>query len=638
MNDPGTQALSEYIFYSKYSNFLPEKGRQETWDEAVDRVIDMHRNYYGWVTGLRLYLDEADEALRLKKCLGSQRNMQYGGRAVLLKHARSYNCGGSFCDRRRFFAEVFWLLLCGCGTGFSVQKHHVAKLPPIKTPVGVVTVFTVPDTIEGWADALHALIQSYFDGSSPVIFDYTLVRPKGSLLSTGAGKAPGPEPLRESLEKIRILLHAARGRQLKPIECYDIVMHAACAVLSGGVRRSATICIFSPDDEEMMTAKSGKWFETNPQRKCSNNSALLIRNETSQEQFNVFVDCARYSGGEPGFFWSDSTELVPNPCLEISFYPVYEGVSGWQFCNLSTINGMASENENDFYRQCRAASILGTLQAGYTRFSYLEEVSELITKREALLGVSITGVQDNPGLLLNHTVLQKGVQVIKETNKELAPQLCISPAARLTALKPEGTSSSLLGSASGKHRRHGFQYIRSVQANKLEKAAQLFQERNPGLVEDSVWREGDIVLRFPIQSPEQALVSRDEPALNQLQDVVTLQTHWVMAGKVQERCSHPALCNNVSNTVTVRDNEWGEVSRFIFDNRQYLTGVSLLSASGDLDYPQAPFVSVDEPERVSLKQEWQRLRAELKTVDYSKADERIAFSLSPACVGGACEL
>lgn len=640
--DAGSQALSDYLFASKYAKHLGD--RRETYPEAVRRVMGMHREKYAEkLDTIAQWITDAEYALLQKEVLGSQRNMQYGGLPVMLKNERSYNCCASYCDRPEFFKQAFFLLLMGCGVGFSVQRHHVDRLPDVSRPIDESTRHVVADTCEGWADALDALLDSYFGGGRTVRFDYSLVRPEGSILSSGVGFAPGPKPLRDALEAIRALLEECvdRGARLRPIDCYDIVMHASCAVLSGGVRRSATICIFSVDDDEMATAKTRENFDVarglNPQRGRSNNSAVLLRNSTSRATFQRFMDIARHGGGEPGFYWVDSLDIVPNPCLEVGFYPVWEGRSCWHFCNLSTINGAKCKTRADFLIACRNAAVLGTLQAGYTNFPYLGPDTEALVRHEALIGVSIAGVKDSPELLLDGEVLEAGVAVIEYANVVVSDALRIRPAARLTVEKPDGTSAPFLGAASGIHDRHAHMTIRRVQANRNELPAKAFAEANPHAVEALVWREGDIVLKFPLLAPEGARLRRDSTAVQQLRDVATFKKHWIDAGRVAARCNHPAVENSVSNTVTVQEGEWDAVADFIYENRTSYAGVSLLSASGDLDYPQAPLVSCDEPERAVLKDEWCDLANRLQPVDYS-ASVLVSRQGDVACAGGACEI
>jgi ribonucleoside-triphosphate reductase len=604
------KAMSDYTFTSKYPRYLKEKKRRETWVEAVYRVRDMHIRKYPEV---REHVEWAFDQVLEKRVLGSQRALQFGGVPIERKNARMYNCCVSFCDRMRFFQEAFWLLLCGCGTGFSVQTHHVAKLPEFHPEVldGWMTMpkgqrtFVIPDTIEGWADALGILMATFLPHDEfadwagyEVVFDYSLIRPKGSPLASGVGKAPGPEPLRRSLEIIRDLL-LRRIRESRPrlrsIDAYDILMHASDAVLSGGVRRSATICLFSPEDELMLKAKTGNWFVENPQRGRSNNSVLLIRNKTSQETFNRIMESVK-EFGEPGFVWSDSTELVVNPCVEIGMWPVCEvtGESGWQMCNLCEINGGMIKTEKDFEVSARAGAIIGTLQAGYTDFEYLGEITERIVKREALLGVSITGMMDNPDILLDPELQRKMAKLIVETNEWLSKIIGINPAARSTCTKPAGTTSCLLGTASGIHAHHARDYIRHMQGNELEAPLQHFVMHNPHAVESSVWSANntDKVIAFCISVPPHAKTKKDIDAVTLLKYVKLTQNNWVEAGKVEERCTQPWLSHNVSNTINVKPDEWQAVADFIYENRDSFAGVSLLPSTGDLDYPQAPMVAI----------------------------------------------
>lgn len=527
------------------------------------------------------------------------------------------NCTVSYCDRIRFFQEGFWLLLCGCGVGFSVQKHHIAKLPEFTRRVPgmnnewldikdgkAVKKFLIPDSIEGWSDALGVLLSSYFANSEfpgyegfKVEFDFSLIRPAGSSISSGSGKAPGPEPLRKALELIRVLLNDCmkKGqRYLRPIDAYDIMMHASDAVLSGGVRRSATICIFSLDDQEMVTAKTGNWFTENPQRGRSNNSALLLRDKTTKAEFKGLMKSVQ-EFGEPGFVWADSTESMFNPCVEINLYPQDEnGVSGWAFCNLCEINGRKVKSREDWEKAAKAGAILGSLQAGFTDFEYLGKVSENIARREALLGVSITGMMDNPEILFDPKLQKEMAKLVIDTNEKIAPKLGINPTARATCIKPAGTTSCVLGTASGIHPHHAKRYFRRVQGNTMEAPLQFFKEFNEHAVEKSVWSANgtDEIITFCIEVPDGAKVKNDLDAIKLLEYVKLTQQNWVSAGKVKERCAAPWLTHNVSNTINVRPDEWDDVANFIYENRKFFGGISLLPVSGDLDYQQAPMATV----------------------------------------------
>jgi ribonucleoside-diphosphate reductase alpha chain len=602
--------LQNYTFVSKYARWIEKENRRETWKEAVDRVRDMMHTMYA-DKNIKEDIDWAYDLMFKKKVLGSQRALQFGGEPILKRHAKIYNCTSSYCDRLRFFQECFWLLLCGSGTGFSVQKHHVAKLPNLSSEKkdkrkGV--KYVIEDSIEGWADALGILLSSYFNKPSEsrfseykdkyVVFDYSNIREKGAQLSSGVGKAPGFEPLQNGLEKIRELLDKCienGQKKLRPIDAYDIIMHSSDAVLSGGVRRSASLALFSADDDEMAKAKTGNWYMENPQRARSNNSALLLKDDTSYEDFKNLMESVK-EFGEPGFIWSDSTEMTFNPCVEVGMWPVDEqtGKSGWQGCNLSTINCSSVTDEEDFYERCKAAAIIGTLQAGFTDLDYLGEVSKAIFDREALLGVSLTGIMEKHDLVLTEKVLKAGAKIAVDTNKELSKKIDINQAARVTCLKPEGTSSSMLGTSSGIHPHHAKRYIRHVQANILEPPYQYFKSYNPQACEKSSWSANntDEVIKFPIEVPDGSKLKNQLPAVEMLSVVKDTQKNWVQSGKNRSLCTQDFLSHNVSNTVTVQPDEWEAVTKYIYNNRKYFAGISLIPQSGDKDYPQAPFTTV----------------------------------------------
>jgi ribonucleoside-triphosphate reductase len=602
------QELQNYTFVSKYARWLEDKNRRETWREAVERVKNMMHTMYA-DKNISDDINWAYDMMYKKKVLGSQRCLQFGGEPILKRNSKLYNCTASYCDRLRFFQECFWLLLCGSGTGFSVQKHHVAKLPNLEhnPPEDLGTVYLIEDSIEGWADALGVLLSSY--SSKPVegfeqyknchiLFDYSEIRPQGSSLSSGVGKAPGFEPLQKGLERIRALLDRCISngqKKLRPIDAYDIVMHSSDAVLSGGVRRSASLALFSPDDEEMTKAKTGNWYAENPQRARSNNSALLLKDKTTIEEFKILMESVK-EFGEPGFIWGDSTEMVFNPCCEISMWPINEknGKSGFQGCNLSTINCSSIVDENDFYERCKAAALIGTLQAGFTKLDYLGKDSEEIFKREALLGVSMTGIMEKHELILTEKVLKAGAKIAVETNKEMAKKIGINQAARVTCLKPEGTASAMLGTSSGIHPHHAKRYIRHVQANILEAPFQHFKSYNPQACEKSRWSANntDEVIKFPIEVPDGSKLKNQLPAVEMLSIVKDTQKNWVQSGKNKTLCTQEYLCHNVSNTITVKPDEWEDVTKYIYNNRKYFAGISLIPQSGDKDYPQAPFTTV----------------------------------------------
>lgn len=964
------KALQEYTRFSKYARYLPEKSRRETWNEQVSRVFSMHRERFNYcLEELTPYLESAEKALLKREILGSQRALQFGGQPILDKNTRLYNCTVSYCDRPRFFQEFMYVLLCGCGAGFSVQKHHIQHLPEIK-PVDKSNprTYQIPDSIEGWSDCIGEIVGSYFQGSQEVNFDYSLIRPAGSPISSG-GKAPGPSGLKNSIEKIRQILDKATKngpRQLRPIECYDICMHISDSVLSGGIRRSATICLFSPSDREMREAKIGSWFHDNPQRARSNNSALLVRDETTREEFRELMQSVK-EFGEPGFVWTEHRDIIYNPCLSkntwvttkeygpqqikdlldkgrvhilidgvfqpttekgfwqtgteevntlvlengmeiectgnhqfltkegkwveyddlargdyiqlsdnhlakwdgsgtkeqgwlignligdgcisenecrwtywgvdrlqmhkncklflesvlpdakinrdykftenpseykdrVSIYSsrfkqilenynitttddktfnsslergssdFYEGLigglfdadgsiwggrkqglyvsiaqnnkqclqivqrmlgrlgiessiiksydagwkvlpdgnggekeyyctagyeiricgrymvsrffdriyinsteklhkyyslineytkapyisknlfyskitnkvskaviqdvydctvpttssfdangiiahncveigmyaydedgnSGWQFCNLCEINMRKAISEEVFLEQCRNAGILGTFQAAYTDFSYLGPITEKIVRREALLGVSMTGMMDNPDVAFDPKIQRKGAKEVLKVNEEVAKILGINICARATCVKPSGNSSCLLGTSSGVHPHHATRYFRHVQENKNEPALHYFMKYNPHACEESIWstNKTDMVIKFLCEVPSGAKTKNQVDALTLLEHVKSTQQNWVEAGTRIEKCVLPILRHNVSNTINVKPHEWHDVENYIYRNRKYFAGISLLPMSGDKDYAQAPFTAVYTPQEI----------------------------------------
>lgn len=613
MNTVGKEMMSQSKFYMGYSRWDDVQQRYETWEESVERVMNMHRQKYASVMTPELeeYIAFAEQAYKEKVVLGAQRALQFGGEQLFKHEARMYNCSVSHCDRAAFFQECMYLLLCGCGVGFSVQSHHIAKLPKIhKRYDKKVKVFQVPDTIEGWADAFGVLLASYFvDGGNfpeykgcQVHFDFSKIRPKGALIS-GGFKAPGPDGLRSALVKCEALLEKLvedeKGEvAINTITAYDFVMHMSDAVLSGGVRRSATICLFDKDDQLMLKAKTGDWFVDNPQRGRSNNSVMLVRDELSREEWADIMKSVK-DFGEPGFIFTANKEFCYNPCVEIGMLPVAEdGESGFQFCNLTEINGGKCVDKESFFRACKAGAILGTLQAGYSNFKYLSDATRRITEKEALLGVSITGWMNNPEVLFDEQNMIDGATVVKDINAVVAILLGINAAARTTAVKPSGNASVLLGTASGIHGEHSARYFRNVQMNKQDEVTSLIEETNPKMVEPSVWSSNgtDVVVSFPIESKEGSVFKSDLMGVKQLDYVKKAQQYWVEYGTNLDLCVDKNLRHNVSNTITVDD--WDEVEEYIYQNREWFAGISLLSSMGDRAYVQAPFTEVFRADQI----------------------------------------
>ena len=759
-DDVGLDLMADAKFYMGYSRWDEELGRYEYWDESVERVMNMHREKYANIMTpeLNTLIGEAEQAYKNKESLGAQRALQFGGPQIFKHEAKLYNCSSSPADRPKFFQEAMFLLLCGVGVGFSVQKHHVAQIPRVlRRNTNSAKVFVVPDSIEGWGDAFGVLISSYLEKDAPfpeyqgvhVKFDYSKIRPRGSLIS-GGFTAPGHEGLEKALIKCEKLIEGALSEgsstQLRPIHVYDFVMHMADAVLSGGVRRSATICLFSKDDQEMVEAKTGNWGITNPQRGRSNNSAVIVRGDLTESEWeNIFKSVRQF--GEPGFFFTENEEFSTNPCVagdtpvfvrsstdweqeyyihvkdlveefnahEKSFqvfsynvetkqiewknvtnaqmtkrnaevlvlsttgeighaikctpdhkiYTVEEGFieakhtfgktvvteagehekvaslillsekedvyditvqgnhnffgngilvhncveigmlpriqrengeweSGFQFCNLTEINGAKCDTPEDFYKHCRTAAILGTLQAGYTNFTYVSNATREITEREALLGVSITGWMNNPDVLFDPEVLARGAEVVKQVNAKMAPMLGINQAARTTCAKPAGTTSIFLKTASGIHPEHSPRYFRNMQINKDSAVGIALNNLFPEIIEESTHSANntDYVFPFPIVAKEGSKYKKDLTAIDMLEKIKLAQEYWVNSGTNEELCVDPRLKHNISNTVTVRPDEWEEVEKFIFENRNYYAGISLLGSYGDKDFNQAPFTEV----------------------------------------------
>jgi ribonucleoside-triphosphate reductase len=612
------QLLSDFKFYSSYSKFKKEDERMETWEEAIDRVMQMHYKKYQnkITTELQGYLDFATKQYKEKRILGSQRALQFGGDSILKHEMKQFNCLVSYCDRIEFFKEAMYLLLCGCGVGFSVQTLHVEKLPMIGKRIEGVKTFLIDDSIEGWADAIGVLLASYSLSDIKfqdyygyrIDFDYSNIRPKGSYIS-GGFKAPGYEGLKNSLTKIQELLDKEINGNvqipLKSIIAYDIVMYMADAVLSGGVRRSATICLFSATDNDMLNAKTGDWYIKNPQRGRSNNSVILIRNKTSKELFSKIMESVK-SWGEPGFVWSSNEDIIYNPCVEIGMTPYYidengNKISGWEGCNLTEINGSKCNTEQEFYNACKASAILGTLQAGYTNFKYVTDVTKKIFDKEALLGCSITGFMNNPTILFNAEIQRKGAEIIKETNKIISSLIGINQAARTTCVKPSGNASVILGTASGIHGEHSKKYFRNVQVNKEEELGKVIKILNPKMVENSLWsnNNSDWVVSFPINSKEGSIYKKDLYGVKQLEYVKLTQQNWVEFGTNYELCVDKNTRHNVSNTIVVDD--WDEVENYIYENKEWFAGISLLGMTGDKDYAQAPFTEVIDTEEIIKK-------------------------------------
>lgn len=612
-----TKILSDITVHMKYAKFLPEKNRRETWEELVTRNKEMHQKTYPALK------DEIEEAYKLvydKKVLPSMRSLQFSGKPIEISPNRVYNCAFAPIDHIDVFSEIMFLLLGGTGVGYSVQQHHVEQLPEIRKPLDRKRRYLVGDSIEGWADAIKILIHSYFRGKSDPVFDFTDIRPKGANLVTSGGKAPGPQPLKDCIHHIRAILDAKRvGDKLTTVEAHDIVCHIADAVLAGGIRRAALIALFSVDDNDMLTAKFGNWWETNPQRGRANNSVVLLRHRVTKDTFLSIWDKVKNSGsGEPGIYFSNDKEWGTNPCAEIALRP-------YQFCNLTEINASDIESQEDLNQRARVGAFIGTLQAGYTDFHYLRDVWKKTTEKDALIGVGMTGIASNACKDLD---LQEATNVVIEENRRVAKLLGINPAARTTTVKPSGTSSLVLGTSSGIHAWHNEYYIRRIRVGKNESIYSYLAINHPELVEDEFFRPNDqAVISIPQKARVNAAV-RTENVTELLERIQRWNLEWVKAGHLDGQNTH-----NVSATVSVKEDEWELVGEWMWNNRDTFNGLSVLPYF-DHSYKQAPFSDC-------TKEEYDELFKSLKDIDLTKVvelsdDTDLRGEL--ACFGASCEI
>lgn len=609
--------LSDITVYSKYAKYDKKKQRRETWEEICYRNMAMQLQKYP-----QLYqeiLDVYHNFVIPKKVLPSMRSLQFGGRAIEVSPNRIFNCAFLPIDHYKAFSETMFLLLCGSGVGYSVQRHHVSQLPEIKRPTKT-RRYLIGDSIVGWSDAVKALFEAYFKGKSLPLFDFSDIRPKGAELVTSGGKAPGPEPLKVCLFNIqRILDRKQNGEKLSPIEVHDMVCFIADAVYAGGIRRAALISLFDIDDHDMLTCKFGEWYVENPQRGRANNSAMVIRHKIKEQDFQHLWDKIRASGsGEPGIYFSNNADWGTNPCCEIA-------LRNNQFCNLTEINASDIVDQADLESRARAAAFLGTLQAGYTDFHYLRDIWKRNTEKDALIGVGMTGIASGAVLGLD---LNAASEVVKAENERIAKLIGINPAARTTCIKPSGTTSLVVGSSSGIHAWHSEYYIRNIRFGKNEAIYKYLSENHPELVQDDFFKpETQAVVGIPVAAPEGSIF-RTESAIDLLERVKKFSQEWIKPGHRKGDNTH-----NVSATITIKDGEWDEVGKWMWENRAFYNGLSVLPHS-DHSYKQAPFEEC-------TKERYEELYQSLSNVDLTKiVEENDTTDLKGelACAGGACEV
>ena len=616
--DISNRILSDITVYMKYAKYIPELKRRETWQELVTRNMEMHIKKY---PQLEKEIRENYMYVFKKQVLPSMRSMQFSGKPIEISPNRIYNCAYAPVDDWRVFSEIMFLLLGGTGVGYSVQKHHVDLLPEVRKPNKERgRRWLVADSIEGWADAVKVLVKSYFYGGSHIEFDFSDIRPKGARLVTSGGKAPGPQPLKECLIKLEGILDAKEdGDKLRPIEVHDMVCHIADAVLAGGIRRAALISLFSATDDEMISCKSGAWWETNPQRGRANNSAVLLRHKVTKEYFmDLWKKIELSKAGEPGIYLSNDKDWGTNPCCEIALRP-------FQFCNLTEVNVSNVVSQEDYESRVKAATFIGTLQAGYTDFHYLRPIWQRTTEKDALIGISMTGIGSGAVLGLN---MKAAAKVVKEENERVANVIGINKAARTTTVKPAGTTSLTLGTSSGIHAWHNDYYIRRVRVGKNEAIYSYLATNHPELVEDEYFRPHDTaVIGIPQKAPEGSIL-RNESPIQLLERVKKVQQEWIKPGHRSGSNAH-----NVSATVSIREHEWPAVGEWMWENKEAYNGLSVLPYDGGT-YIQAPFSDC-------TKEEYERLMLTLKDVDLSKIvelDDDTDLSGEVACAGGACEV
>ena len=612
------EILSNITVYMKYARYIVNLQRRETWEELVTRNKEMHIKKH---PELKEEIEEVYKFVYDKKILPSMRSLQFGGKPIEISPNRIYNCAYLPIDDWRAFGETMFLLLGGTGVGYSVQKHHVELLPEIRKPSNLKNRrYLIGDSIEGWADAVKMLMKSYFHGGATINFDFSDIRSKGAMLITSGGKAPGPQPLKECLIKIQGVLDAKQNNEkLSSIEVHDIICYIADAVLAGGIRRAALISLFSADDEEMISCKSGPWWELNPQRGRANNSAVLLRNKITKDFFLSLWKKIEASGaGEPGIYLSNDKDWGTNPCCEIALRP-------FQFCNLCEVNVSDIETQEDLNARVKAAAFIGTLQASYTNFHYLRPIWQRTTEKDALIGVGMTGVGSGVAQKFN---LKEAAELVKETNAIIAKQIGINASARSTTIKPSGTSSLVLGTSSGIHAWHNDYYIRRMRVGKNEAIYSYLAIYHPELIEDEYFRPHDTaVISVPQKSPEGSIL-RHESALELLERVKWFYTNWIKEGHRTGQNTH-----NISATVSIKIDEWDTVGEWMWNNRKFYNGLSVLPYA-DHTYIQAPFEDC-------IEEKYEEMMKSLSNIDLSKVVEmadNTDLKGEIACGSNSCEV
>jgi ribonucleoside-diphosphate reductase alpha chain len=620
MKEINRDILSDITVHMKYAKYLPDLQRRETWKELVDRNINMHIKKY---PDIEMEIRKAYTYVYTKKVLPSMRSLQFAGKPIELSPNRLYNCSYLPVDDIEAFNEIMFLLLSGCGVGYSVQQHHINKLPTINKPFEKRSRrFVIGDSIEGWSDAVKVLVRSYLGGKrvSKIIFDYTDIRPKGARLVTSGGKAPGPQPLKECLIKIEGILEAKTdGDTLTSLEVHDIICHIADAVLAGGIRRAALISLFTANDDDMISCKSGNWWETNPQRGRANNSAVLMRHKVTKEFFMDLWKRVELSGaGEPGIYLNNDKDWGTNPCCEIALRP-------FQFCNLCEVNVSDVKDQQDFNDRVKAAAFIGTLQAGYTDFHYLREIWKETTEKDALIGVSMTGIGSAAVLQMD---MKAAANIVTKENARVAKMINIKSSARCTTVKPAGTTSLVLGTSSGIHAWHNDYYVRRMRVGKNEAIYTYLSNQHPELIEDEYFRPHDTaVISVPQKAPAKSILRTESP-FDTLERVKRVSQEWIKTGHRRGSNTH-----NVSATISLKQDEWQEAGEWMWNNRDYYNGLSVLPYDGGT-YTQAPFEDITEDKYTEMS----KVLSDVDLTKVIEAEDNTDLSGEVACAGGACEV
>lgn len=610
------QLLSDVVCYTKYSRWLPDKQRRETWEELVTRNRDMHIRKF---PELEQEIKDVYQLVYEKKVLPSMRQAQFSGKPIELSPVRGYNCSYVALDNWEVFFEIIFLLLSGVGVGIGVQRHHVEQLPEIKPHLKRTRRHLVGDSIEGWADSIKVLMKSYFFGLSKPRFDFGDIRPKGTMLVTSGGRAPGPQPLKDCIHHITAIMDTIEpGEKLTSIQCYDITNHIADCVLAGGIRRAALISLFSLEDEVMLNSKLGDWSELNPQRGRSNNSVVLLRHKITRKRFHKLFERIRQGNGEPGIFLTNDKEMGCNPCNEIS-------LKNKGLCNLTTINLTDVKDQAELNKRAEIGAALGTLQAAYTDFHYLNQQWQKQAEKESLIGVSLTGLARS----LDGLDLVEAAEIVKETNKKWSKLLGINEAARCCAVKPSGSASLVVNSSSGVHAWFAPYYIRRMRVLKTEALYKYMKRRIPQLVEDDYFQPATQgIVSIPVKAPEDAITRNDETTLDQLERIKKINMEWVHPGHRSGE-----NYNNTSATVFVHEDEWEMVEKWMWENRQYYTGITVIPYDSG-NYKQPPFQEITE-------EKYEEMMEHIKELNLDRVREEEDFTTVKdiaACSSGACDI